>query len=133
MRTKKSLINSITALIGNAISFLIAFISQALFIRLLGIEYLGLNGLFSNILTMLSIFELGIGNAIVFNLYKPIAQNDKDKISSLMYFYKKIFNKIIIAITLFGMLLLPFITLIGIAILAFGSLAIVKRQRVSKR
>lgn len=109
MRTSNSIKNSITSLLGNIISYAIAFISQAIFIRLLGAEYLGLNGLFTNILSMLSIFELGIGGAIVYNLYKPIADNDYKKISALMNFYKKAYNIISILIFSFGLLLLPFL------------------------
>lgn len=109
MRTSNSLKNSLTSLLGNIISYGIGFVAQAIFIRLLGAEYLGLNGLFTNILSMLSIFELGIGNAIVYNLYKPIAENDYKKISSLMNFYKKAYRIISILIFSFGLLLLPFL------------------------
>ena len=109
MRTSYSIKNSITSIVGNSISFIIAFISQAIFIRILGAEYLGLNGLFTNILSMLSIFELGIGNAIVFHLYKPIAEHDEYKISSLMNFYKKAYNIISLLILTFGLLLIPFL------------------------
>lgn len=109
MRTSNSIKNSLTALIGNSISFIIAFIAQAIFIRLLGTEYLGLNGLFSNVLSMLCFVELGIGNAIVFNLYKPIAENDEKKIAALLNFYKKVYNIILIIIFILGLCLLPFI------------------------
>ena len=108
-RTNNSIKNSLTSLIGNGISFIIAFIAQAFFIKLLGAEYLGLNGLFTNILSMLSIFELGIGNAIVFNLYKPVADKDLKKISALMNFYKKTYRIIALVIFVFGLLLLPFL------------------------
>lgn len=109
MRTSNSVKNSITVLLSNSISFIIVFIAQAFFIRILGTEYLGLNGLFTNVLTLLSIFELGIGNAIVFNLYKPIAENDHEKISSLVLFYKKIYNIIALVIFIIGIMLIPFI------------------------
>lgn len=109
MRTEKAIKNSITSMIGNIISFFVSFIAQAIFIRILGAEFLGLNGLFTNILTMLSIFELGIGNAIVFNMYKPIAENNIPKIKSLMNFYKKAYRLIMSVIFLFGIILLPFL------------------------
>ena len=109
MRTENSVKNSSTAFIGNLLAYLIAFIAQAIFIKILGTEYLGLNGLFSNVLSTLSIFELGIGNAIVFNLYKPIEFNDNEKIKSLMNFYKKAYIIIALLIAFFGILLLPFI------------------------
>ena len=109
MRTSNSIKNSITSLIGNIFSFIIAFIAQAVFIKVLGTEYLGLNGLFTNVLSMLSIFELGIGNAIVFNLYKPLSKNDYKKVSTLMNFYKKAYRIIALLIFIFGILLLPFL------------------------
>ena len=109
MRTDYSIKNSSIAMATSIISYVIAFISQAIFIRILGVEYLGLNGLFTNVLTMLSIFELGIGNAIVFNLYKPIAQNDTNKISALMNFYRKAYRLIAIIILFLGIMLLPFL------------------------
>lgn len=109
MRTNNSIINSIATLISNILSFIIAFVAQAIFIRILGAEYLGLNGLFTNLLSMLSIFELGIGNAIVFNLYKPIAENNEKKINSLMRFYKKTYNIIAFVILVAGILLMPFL------------------------
>lgn len=109
MRTSNSIKNSITAFLGNGFSFIFAFISQAIFIKQLGAEYLGLNGLFTNILTMLSIFELGIGSAIVYNMYKPIAENDEKRLSALMNFYRKAYNIIALLILLFGMIILPFI------------------------
>ena len=110
MRTSNSVKNSITASIGYLVSLVIGFVSQALFIRILGAEYLGLNGLFSNILTMLSIFELGVGNAIVFNLYKPIAEDNRDQIKSLMLFYKKAYNLIAALMLGCGLLVIPFLT-----------------------
>lgn len=109
MRTDYSIKNSISAVISNFLSFLLAFISQAIFIRILGAEYLGLNGLFTNILTMLSIFELGIGNAIVYKLYKPVSEKKAEDIKSLMLFYKKAYRYIAFCIFLFGIMLVPFI------------------------
>lgn len=108
-RISNSIKNSITSTICYVVSILIGFISQALFIKILGIEYLGLNGLFSNILTVLNIFELGIGSAIVYNLYKPIAENKIEEIKSLMYFYKKAYGIIAMLILVFGILILPFL------------------------
>ena len=78
MRTEKSIKNSLAAIIVNISTMVIGFISQAIFIRILGAEFLGLNGLFNNILSMLAIAELGIGNAIIFSLYKPLVDDDKN-------------------------------------------------------
>lgn len=112
MRTSNSVKNSITSILSSIISMLFGFISQAVFIRILGAEYLGLNGLFTNILTMLSFFELGIGNAIVYHLYKPIANNDKEKIKTLMKFYKNAYNIISILVFCGGLILIPILNLI---------------------
>jgi len=107
MRTENTIKNSLTSTISSITAMILGLIAQSIFIRLLGAEYLGLNGLFANILTCLSIFELGIGNAIVYHLYKPISENDKEKIKSLMQFYRKAYNIIALLITILGMLLIP--------------------------
>lgn len=109
MRLDNALKNSTTATACNIIQMIFGFISQAIFIRLLGTEYLGLNGLFTNILSMLSFFELGIGSAIVYHLYKPIAEDNKEKIKILMNFYRKAYETIAILIFAGGLLLLPFL------------------------
>ena len=81
MRSSNSIKNAIVAIGMNLIVMLVGFIAQKIFIVTLGNEYLGLNGLFSNILSMLSIVELGFGNAIIYHLYKPVADNDERKIA----------------------------------------------------
>ncbi len=110
MRTDNSIKNSITSMIGYIIKIAIGFISQTLFIKILSIEYLGLNGLFTNILYMLSFFELGFGSAIIYNLYKPVAEENIEAVKSLMKFYKKIYNIVAIAISIVGILIIPFLT-----------------------
>lgn len=109
MRTSNSIKNSLTSTISSVATMLCGFIAQAIFIRILGAEYLGLNGLFTNVLTILSFFELGIGSAIVFHLYKPIANNDKEKIKSLMLFYKKAYDIISILVFGCGLIFIPFL------------------------
>ncbi len=114
MRINNSMKNSVTSSICYLLSIVIGFVSQSIFIKILGAEYLGLNGLFSNILTMLSLFELGIGSAIIYNLYKPIAENKVEEIKSLMKFYKKAYNIIAILVLTCGLLVLPFLkTIVG--------------------
>ncbi len=109
MRTKYSLRNSITSFISNIVLLIVTLVSQRVFIDILGIEYLGLNGLFSNVLTMLSLFELGIGSAIIYHLYKPLAKNDIKSIKSLVLFYKKTYNIVILVMFLVGLLILPIV------------------------
>lgn len=74
-RTKNVTVNSMVSLLCQVLNLLLNFLTRTIFIKILGAEYLGVNGLFSNILTILSFAELGIGNAIVFNLYKPLAES----------------------------------------------------------
>lgn len=111
MRIKNSIKNTIIAFISNFLTIIVGLISQAVFIKTLGEEYLGINGLFSNIISMLGIVELGIGSAIIYNLYKPIAENNILKINSLMYFYKKCYNVIAVIVLLIGLSLIPFLDL----------------------
>lgn len=109
MRVKNSIKNTITNVICNISIILIGLISQAIFIKIMDAEYLGINGLFTNILSFLGIVELGIGNAIVYNLYKPIANNEYDTIKSLICFYKKAYNIIAFIIFILGILIVPFL------------------------
>ena len=108
MRTKNSIKNLIFALFGQAFGLIISFLGRIVFVKILTDEYLGLNSLFTNILTMLSLVELGVGSAIVYSLYKPLAVNDKEKIKSLMLLYKKAYTLIGIIIMLLGIISLPF-------------------------
>ena len=109
MRTKNSTYNMIATMASYLVALLFNFITQAIFIKTLGIEYLGVNGLFTNILTMLAVAELGIGSTIVYKLYKPLAEKDYEKIKSWMNFYKKCYNWITIIILLIGLTLIPFL------------------------
>ena len=87
-RTSNAFKNVKISLFVQIINILINFVSRTIFIKMLGSEYLGINGLFTNILTVLSFAELGIGNAIIYSMYKPVAFEEKEKIKSLMDFYK---------------------------------------------
>lgn len=107
MRTQNSLRNVIAAFIGQLFGVIISFVSRLFFIRYLGSEYLGLDGLFTNILTILSLAELGVGSAMVFNLYKPIAEDDKEKIKSLMRVYKLAYRVIGIIVIALGIIMIP--------------------------
>ena len=80
MRLKNSIRNSIMSIIANVITILLGFITQRIFIQNLGIEYTGINSLFTNVISMLAITELGMGTAIISNLYKPISEGDEIRI-----------------------------------------------------
>ena len=111
-RTNNSIRNLVTAITGQGLGLGVSFIARIFFINTLGREYLGLNGLFTNILTLLSLAELGVGEAINFSLYKPLAENDTKKCAMLMQLYKKVYNVIGILILLIGISLTPFLHLI---------------------
>lgn len=110
MRKKNSIRNIIVALLLSTINILIGFIAQKIFINTLGQTYLGINGLFTNIISMLSIADLGIGAAITYNLYKPIAEDNKERISILINFYKKSYRVIALIILILGCMIMPFLT-----------------------
>lgn len=112
MRVKYSFFNLIGSLGSYFVATIFTFITQACIVKLLGIEYSGVNGLFTNIITMLSVAELGIGTTIIFKLYKPLADNDVEKIKSWMEFYKLCYRIVGIFVTIVGLLIVPIVPLI---------------------
>lgn len=87
----------------------VSFVSRTIFIYYLGKTYLGVNGLFSNVLSLLSFAELGIGQAIIFSLYKPIADGDTERMLSLMNLYGKVYRILFFVVLALGLALLPFL------------------------
>lgn len=111
MRVKRSINNIIIGVISQGSLLLMNFITRTILIRTLGKDYLGIIGLFSNILAVLSLANLGIGSAIVYSLYKPLAFNDKEKINATMNYYKKAYTIIGLVIFTIGIGLMPFLHL----------------------
>ncbi len=111
-RTENVVKNVKTGFIVQLVNKLMAFIVRTVFIKCLNNDYLGVNGLFTNVLTILSFAELGIGTAIIFSMYKPVAENDKEKIKSYMNLYKKSYNIIGICVFVMGLLVIPFMNVI---------------------
>lgn len=111
-RTVNSVKNMISAYIGQIIVLILNFVVRSVMIRTLGEEYLGINGLFTNILSVLSLAELGVGTAILFKLYKPIEEKNKDRIQILLKLYKQIYIVIGWIIAGIGLVLIPFLRLI---------------------
>lgn len=111
-RTEYSVLNIFTGVGGYFLNTILGFVCRMVFVQCLAADYLGVNGLFTNILTMLSLAELGVGNAIVFALYRPLAQNDEEKIASLMKVYATAYRTIGVLIGIVGLALMPFIDLI---------------------
>lgn len=106
-RTKNAKRNGFWALLYKVLSLLLPFLARTVIIYTMGTEYLGLSSLFTSILTVLNLSELGIGSAIVFSMYKPVAEKDTEKICALLNFYKKIYRTIGIAIFIVGIAIIP--------------------------
>lgn len=110
-RTKNALRNSGVGLFTQVVTLLLSFIMSSLFVRTLGGEFLGANGLFSNVIAILSFSELGIGSAIAFALYKPLFDGDKARIAAIMAFFSKVYTWVGIGILAMSLLLVPFLDL----------------------
>lgn len=108
-RLTKSVRNIVYRLTSQVISIALKFISRTVFIYVLGVEYLGINGLFSEILSVLALADLGFGTAMVFSMYKPLAEQDRVKLAQLVALYKKIYSVIAVSIAVIGVALIPFL------------------------
>jgi O-antigen/teichoic acid export membrane protein len=109
MRIRNSLKNILYGLSGQIISTIMGFVVRSVFIYTLGIQYLGLDGLFTGILIMLSLANLGFDTAMIYSLYKPLAENDTHKIQALMNLYQKAYRRVGIVVLLLGLSLMPFL------------------------
>lgn len=108
-RTDNSLRNLKTAVLFKLAAIVVNFIARKIFVVVLTKEYLGLDGTFANILTMLSLAELGVGTAITYSMYKPLAEGDRELILSLMTLYRKFYTVIGITVGVLGAALTPFL------------------------
>lgn len=106
-RSKKGFRNIAFSFAASVLSLLLSFVSRAYFIRLLGDEYLGLNGLFSNVLSFLSLAEMGVGVAINFALYEPVKDQNEERIKSLMRLYRVFYTRIGLIVFVAGLILTP--------------------------
>lgn len=106
-RTQNATRNIVFGVVLKLYQILLPFVMRTAMIYLMGVEYLGLNSLFTSILQVLNLAELGVGSAMVYSMYKPIADNDKDTICALLRLYKKYYFFIGLIIAVVGMLLTP--------------------------
>lgn len=97
---------------GTFLTMLLGFVSRTIFIQTIGITYLGVNGLYSNVLSVLSLAELGIGSAMNYSLYKPAAVGDREQLKSLMALYRRAYRWIAAIVAGLGLALLPFLGII---------------------
>ena len=109
MRTRYSIINMLFNIGGQFLTMLLSFINRMVFIRCLSAEYLGVNGLFTDVLSILNFAELGIGTAMIFSMYEPAARDDERKLAQLMNLYKWMYRAVAASVLLFGIILLPFL------------------------
>lgn len=108
-RKRNALLVSASGMIQQVVQILGNFVYRTVFLMFLSKEYLGIQGLFSNVLQLFSLAELGIGSAILYSMYKPFAQRDADKIGALVSFYKRIYNLLAILVLVLGACFYPFI------------------------
>lgn len=111
-RSKRTLQNVSVGFLSQFVNIVLSFISRTVFIRVLGSEYLGLNGIFADVLTLLSMADLGFSTAMAYSFYKPLAEHDEEKIALLIAFYSKIYNIIAGAVLILGLFCVPFLRLI---------------------
>lgn len=106
---RNAILGTFWGVISRSVGLLFPFIIRTVIIRLLGSEYEGLGGLFTSILQVLSLAELGFGNAMVFAMYRPIADNDLPQIRSILCFYKRVYLIIGTVVLCLGISVLPFL------------------------
>lgn len=111
-RTDKSIKNLLFAFLSQGVTVLLSFMLRTEMLRSLGILPASLNSLFTDVISTLSLAELGVGSAIVYNLYKPLAEGDEKKICQLMYLYKKAYMTIAAVTMAVGLALVPIIHLL---------------------
>ena len=108
-KTKNARRNILFGILNKVITMFLPFVVRSVIIYALSAEYLGLNSLFSSILQVLNLTELGFSSAMVYSMYKPIAENDDETICALLNFYRKIYFIIGCIVLSLGLLLLPFL------------------------
>lgn len=111
-RTKNTLRNIIFGFGYRILNIVLPFISRTVILYVLGEQYLGLSSLFTSILSFLSLAELGVGGAMVYSMYKPIAENDTPTIRALLNLYRKFYRMIGTVILCLGLCLIPFLKLL---------------------
>ncbi len=109
MRTLNSAKNLASNLGITLTMIVLGFLTRKVFVDNIGVEYLGLNGLLQNILGAMALLEGGFATSVVYNLYKPLAENDKPKIIALIQLYKKVYRYITLGIFCCALILFPFI------------------------
>lgn len=108
-KAKNAKRNIFYGIINKIIMLALPFMIRSIIIYTLGAEYLGLNSLFSSILQVLNLSELGFSSAVVFSMYEPVAKEDNNSICGLLLFYKRVYRLIGLFVTLVGVIIIPFL------------------------
>ncbi len=108
-RIHKSSRNIAWGTVRELVLLVFGFLARTVFIHQLGAEYTGVSGLYSNILTVLSLAEFGVGNVLLYSLYQPIHDGDREKTKALLRFYRKIYIGIALGVAIIGVSLIPFL------------------------
>ena len=108
-RTKNTKRNIITSYVCTLLSFLFQFVSRYYITRCLGEQYLGLSSLFTSVLQVLNMAELGFSGAIVYNMYRPIADGDDKTVCALLNYYRRVYRIIGVIVLIVGTIVMPFI------------------------
>lgn len=108
-RTQNSMFNMVYGLINKIVTMILSLVGRSIFLWILPVEYLGINGVFSDILGMLSLTDLGIATAMAYSFYKPLAENDVKKLTALVTFYRRVYHIIAATVAVLGLCLVPFL------------------------
>ena len=108
-RTKNAVKGVFFGYLNKIVAIIFPFIIRTIIINILGVQYLGLNSLFSSILTILSLADLGFSTAVVYSMYKPIAEDDTETVNALLNFYKKVYRIVGLIIFSVGLVVMPFL------------------------
>ncbi|MCM1189491.1 MAG: hypothetical protein NC541_09360 [bacterium] len=111
-RTRKTFINVVTSAVTYAANLVTAFVVQRVLVETMGTDYNGINGLFGSIISMMSLADLGIGTAIIYHMYRPMAEKNERQINSLMRFYRRCYVVISGIVLLLGVVVALFIPLL---------------------
>ncbi len=111
-RSQNAKINILVGYVTQIGICLLSFIGRRVFLQFLSADYLGINGLYSNIITVLSLAELGLDTAVLYSLYKPVAEHDTKLIKSLLFFFKRLYFVLAILIFIIGAALIPLLKII---------------------
>lgn len=108
-RTKNTVRNIGAGAVNRVINIILPFFTRTALLYIMGTKYLGLNSLFTSILSFLSLTELGVGGAMIYSMYKPIARNDNETICALLNLYRKLYRIIGTVVLCLGLAIMPFL------------------------